>query len=194
MRLNIKEILGTFTLGALLLFTSAELQAAGFNYSYFEFGYRSVNGDTEEDVDGDILSVGGSFEVAGNINALVKYEAGDFDFGIDTKLFGIGLGYHTSVAKTTDVTVSVQFVDAEVESSIGSDDDTGFQAQAGVRFAKNPRFELHGDVIHTDLFEETDTAVNVGIRVRVANDKSFDVHYENGEDESGFGIGIRMDL
>ena len=173
------------------LFFTIEVQAGSFNYSYFQFGYLNSKIDSDANsINGNGGSLSGSFSVTQFLHALVKYEAVNFDSDIDTSTFSIGLGSHYNLSKDSDLTAAVKFVDAEFADS----DDTGYELNAGLQYSKNPNYQLHADIIHVDVFKDSETSLNAGVRVKFANDKYIGFHYRNGEDSSDFGITIRMDI
>src|SRR5690606_8871426 len=69
-------------------------QSAQFSYNYVELSYDETEIDFgPADVDGDGLTLSGSFELTEDWHAFASYGSGDFDADINVDTWAIGAGY-----------------------------------------------------------------------------------------------------
>src|SRR5262245_51827613 len=67
---------------------------SSFNYSYVEIGYDETDFDVGPgSVDGDGLTLSGSFKLTDDWHLFAAYGQDDLDFGIDLDTYAIGVGY-----------------------------------------------------------------------------------------------------
>ena len=80
-------------------------QSPQFNYSYVELGYDETDFDLGPvDVDGDGLTLSGSFEINDEWHAYASYGSADLDFGIDVDTWVLGAGYVFPLKEDVDST------------------------------------------------------------------------------------------
>ncbi len=143
-------------LGALASFglASAVALADGPGYTYVELGYADIEIDVGGgfDISGDGYALGGSAEVGENIFIFADYADVGFDIGIDFNAFDVGVGYKSPVSDTTDVNISLAYVDLELEDPFfGSVSEDGYGLGASIRSMLSNEFELNGGITYVDL-------------------------------------------
>ena len=125
--------------------------ADGFNYTYVEANYGTVDVDTLV-VDGDGLGVNGSYGITDDLNIVGRARAADFDALGDSRDWSVGLGVHTSITDLMDVTASVSYLDREFEPVIGpAFEDDGFELAVGIRANVLGMIEVNAAITYVDL-------------------------------------------
>jgi len=180
---------------ASLALAPAAVLAASPEYTYIEGSY--VNIDIDGIDDGDGFGIGGSAEVGENIFIFANYATVGFSFGVDFDTIEAGIGYKSAISDTTDVNVSIAYVNAEVDAGVfGSFDDDGYGLDVSLRSMVSNEFELNGGIAYVDFGGSggDDTSFHVG-GVYSFND-SFAVtgDISIGEDITTFLIGGRFYL
>lgn len=178
---------------ASLALAPAAVLADSPEYTYIEGAY--VNIDIDGIDDGDGFGIGGSAEVGENIFIFANYATVGFSFGVDFDTIEAGIGYKSAISDTTDVNVSIAYVNAEVDAGVfGSFDDDGYGLDVSLRSMVSNEFELNGGIAYVDFGGSggDDTSFHVG-GVYSFND-SFAVtgDISVGEDITTFLIGGRF--
>ncbi len=125
--------------------------ADGFNYTYVEANYGTVDVDTFA-IDGDGFGVNGSYGITDELSIVGRARASDFDTIGDAKEWSVGVGVHTSITELMDVTASVSYVDLEFEPPLGpASEDDGFELAVGLRANVLGMIEVTAAVTYTDL-------------------------------------------
>ena len=187
----IKTMIGYGAIASLALAPAAVL-ADSPDYTYIEGSY--VNIDIDGIDDGDGFGIGGSAEVGENIFIFADYATVGFSFGVDFSTITAGIGYKSAISDTTDVNVSIAYVNAEVDAgAFGSIDDDGYGLDVSLRSMVSSEFELNGGISYVDFGNGgDDTAFHVG-GVYSFNDSfavTGDISF--GEDITTFLIGGRF--
>lgn len=147
---------------ASVLALPAAAMADGLSYNFLQASYLNVDGDGGGKADGFDFS--GSHLVGKNIflqggYSRVKVDGAD----IDVSAFTGGLGFRHGLTPTLDLNASANVLFAEVDAGrFGSEDDTGYSLNAGLRALVVPQLELNGGVTYTDIFDEGDTTFGIG--------------------------------
>ena len=154
------------SLGILLLAAAAPT-VADISYNYVDGSWQRIEIDdvfvTGADVDGDILGIAGSFEVAEDWFARVAVSQADLDFGFDSDQLLLGIGVKRATSNSSDVFATVDYVRADASSGFGSDSDDGFGISVGVRAMLTESFELHGSLGRVDFDDSSsNTVVSAG--------------------------------
>lgn len=157
----IKTMIGYGAIASLALAPAAVL-AASPDYTYIEGAY--VNIDIDGIDDGDGFGIGGSAEVGENIFIFANYATVGFSFGVDFDTITAGIGYKSAISDTTDVNVSIAYVNAQLDAGIfGSIDDDGYGLDVSLRSMVSSEFELKGGISYVDFGNGgDDTAFHVG--------------------------------
>lgn len=139
-----------------LLAISASASAQGFDYNYFELGYSSIDVDVAS-VDGDGVSLGGSFAINPDFHVFAGYTTGDLDFNVDYTGWNAGIGYNTELSDKVDAYARLSYEYAEIDAPIfGSVDDSGYGFSVGLRFAASQEVELGAAINYVDLGDSGD--------------------------------------
>lgn len=170
--------------------------ASNFNYNYLQFGYINSNIDIKgTDIDGDSFFIGGSFAVNNRVNALAQYQTGNYDFNLDTDLFGFGFGFHTPLSSNADAIFNARLLDAQVKSKfLGRGDDTGYSGEAKLRYASNPYVELNAGIEVINLYDDTESMFGVGTLIKFDNERSVVINYSKGDTTRDITLGFRMEF
>ena len=151
------------TLVLIVLLFSTSAAAQGFDYSYLQLGYGTIDLD-DVNVDGDGFGVSGSYAVNTDWHLFAGYEAIGLDFGVDVTSFGAGIGYNTEMSPTVDMfaRLSYQYIDLDA-GGLGSIDDNGIGLGVGMRFAASDQIEIDAGINYVDLSDGGDeTAFSLG--------------------------------
>jgi hypothetical protein len=158
----------THAAGALLLAGSLAahtLPAQEPSYDFIEFRYAEteIEVDGFPDVDGDGYQLGGSFSLSPDAHVFVDYENLEFDENVEASGYEIGLGYQIPVGRSTDLIMSIAYVDAEVETPFADFNDDGYALGAGFRGFLSESIELRGGANYVDLDRSgDDTSLELG--------------------------------
>lgn len=181
---------------ALALGTSAAAHAE-FNYSYLEGGFGEID-------EGDVLFARGGFDVTKNVSLVGGLYVGDYDPGFDVTAFEVGGQFHQPIKGNLSFHAGLQLLHVEVDGEwrhpvFGTykikADDTGFIANAGLRFQVQPKLQLEGDV-KLSSNDVIDDGVGAEGAVRYYFDKQFSVAGGLAIDTEldGLFVSLRYDL
>jgi hypothetical protein len=182
-----------------LLPASAQAQeAAGtrpsspqFSYSYVELGYDESDFDLGPvDVDGDGLTLAGSFEINEDWHVYASYGAADLDFGIDVDTWTLGAGYVFPLREDIDIYGRVLYVDVNVDAGVAEADDDGLGVQGRIRARVTDELELEGGLQYIDL-SDSDTSLQASARYYFTEDFSAALGITFAGDTDGIGISAR---
>jgi hypothetical protein len=151
------------TLVLVVLLFSASAGAQGFDYSYVQLGYGTIDFD-DINVDGDGFGLSGSYAINTDWHVFAAYEDAGLDFGVDATTFGAGVGYNTEMSPTIDMFARLSYQYVELDAgALGSVDDNGIGFGVGMRFAASDQFEVDAGIDYVDLGDGGDeTAFSVG--------------------------------
>lgn len=139
-----------------LLALSVSAGAQGFDYNYFQLGYSSIDVD-DVNVDGDGMSLGGSFAINENYHVFAGYTSGDLDFNVDYTSWNAGIGYNSALSDKVDAYARLSYEYAELDvPGFREFDDDGFGFSVGLRFAATPDVELGAAINYVDLSDSGD--------------------------------------
>ena len=177
---------------AALLAASVGVQAASFSYDYVEGAFGEID-------DADGFYVGGSKGLDKQFGVLGAVGIIDFDGGDGTVLRG-GAFFHTPIQQDLDFfgTLEVVFSDFEIDPpgpGKFSDDDLGFAAGAGVRFAVQDNFQLEGKlvVVEVDPFDDG-LGLSLNARYFLNSQLSAAVGVADDAEFDGLFVNVRYDL
>jgi hypothetical protein len=170
---------------------TARPESSQFNYTYVELGYDETEyqaGNT--DVDGDGLTLSGSFEINDDWHAFASYGTADLDFGIDLDTFVIGAGYAFPLRQDVDLYGRVLYLNLDADvGALGADED-GLELQFRIRALVTDELELEGGVQYVDI-EDSDTSLQVGARYYFTETFSAGIGLTIAGDTDGIGINAR---
>lgn len=179
---------------AALLATSAAANAANFNYNYVEGAFGEIDGDGWVD-DGDAIYLGGAMELNKDFGLLGSVGLIDVGPADGTVLRGGGL-FHTGINKDLDFVGTLELVYSTWDAPAGADDDDlGFAASGGVRYAVQDNFQLEGKLtlVEVDPFDDG-LGLSFGARYFLNKQFSAAAGIANDAEFDGLWVNVRYDL
>jgi hypothetical protein len=177
-------------------------------YTALQLSYTTIDiEDFEEDAAGPgisgLLAVGaGVFITAGYGTAKTRDFTADFGFGpmrggIESTAMTLGVGYHYALNPTVDLVTAVSVLDAEADvtgdfAAFVEGDDAGWTARLGLRALVTPRIELTGAAEHTDIYDDTSTALSFGALYYPMSRFGVGAAYESGDDEKALTLSAHI--
>lgn len=181
------------SLAALMAATGAA-QAGPFSYNYIEGAFGEIDGGGWND-DGDAIYLGGAMELDKQFGLLGSLGLIDFGPADGTVLRGGGL-FHTPINKDLDFVGTLELVYSDWDvNGAGSDDDLGFAASGGVRYAVQDNFQIEGKltVVEVDPYDDG-LGLSVGARYFMNKQLSAAAGIANDAEFDGIWINLRYDL
>lgn len=181
---------------AALMVASVGAQAAGFSYDYVEASlgeYDSLDGFYV----GGAMGLNQQFGLLGSVGML---DDGPVDV---TVIRGGGL-FHTNLQKDLDLFATLEIVYADYEAQVcmpiigcvgGSDDDMGFAAAGGVRYAVQDNFQLEGKLTLTEV-DPFDDGLGISLNGRYYFNQQFSgaIGLASDAEFDGIYLNARYDL
>jgi hypothetical protein len=146
-----------FVTALLLMHGAVFAQSAkqpSLSYSFAELRYVDV------DNGGDGFELGGSFQFTGNWFGVASISSLDFSNNVDVNTFEIGAGYIFPLQPDWDIQVNGRIVRSEVDTPVGSVDDTGIGLLGGIRGLIAPQLEVRGNLHYINV-DESDVFLEV---------------------------------
>ena len=171
--------------GAAAAQTTQQPSQGGLSYTYAELRFVDVDSNG-----GDGFRLGGSFELDGPWLVVGAYTALDFNNNVDSTLLDLGGGYVWNYTEDFDLVGTLRIVRAEVDTRVGSDDETGFAFSAGTRGLLTPQFEIRGSVNHINL-DDSDTYLELAGDYYFSQQLAVGISLEFAGDTDSFTIGAR---
>jgi hypothetical protein len=165
-----------------------------FSYSYVEIAYDESDFDVAGggDIDGDGLTLSGSFEINDDWHAFASYGTADLDFGIDVDTWAIGAGYRYPLQDDIDLYGRVLYIDSAVDVPGPADpDEDGLGLQFRIRARINAELEVEGGIQHIDV-GDSDTSLQAGARYYFTDEFSAGIGLTFAGDTDGIGINARF--
>jgi len=182
---------------AVLLPTVATAQQATpsqpFNYSYVELGYDESDFRVgPADIDGDGISLEGSFELTEDWHVVASYGAADLDNSIDVDTWAVGAGYRHPLKSNVDLYGRALYINSEVDVPGPADpDEDGLGLQLRIRALVNEDFEVEGGIQHIDV-GDSDTSLQAGVRYHFNDKLSAGLGLTFAGDTDGLGLNARF--
>ncbi len=172
--------------------SSTRPQSPSFDYSYVELAYDETDFEIgNAEIDGDGLTLSGSFEINDDWHVFASYGNADLDAGIDLDTWMIGAGYAFPLRQDVDIYGRVLYVNSQADfPGFGEDDEDGLGIQARIRALVTDELEVEGGIQHFDV-GESDTSLQVGARYRFTEAFSAGIGLTFGGDADGIGINAR---
>jgi hypothetical protein len=155
----------TFLLGSLLALAPAFAFAEGegsMSYDAFNVNYIDLDLDGTS-ISGDGFEIGGSYEVGHQVFLLGEWQDQSFDFGIDGRQYELGAGWHHPIASNLDFVGTASWVDAKLDSGLGSASDSAIALGGGIRTSIGKSFQLDAMLRYVD-WDDSDTGIRVNGR------------------------------
>lgn len=177
-----------FALGILLIQGTAmaqEPQRSTVSYNFAEL--RFVDLDTGG---GDGFRLNGSYQFSGNWLVVGGISRFGFDNNVDSTTVEVGAGYVWPYRNTWDFVANARIVRTDVDTPLGSGDDTGIGLLGGVRGLIAPNFEVRGAVNHIN-FDNSDTYLELAGDYYFTPNVSAGLSLEFAGDTDALTIGAR---
>ncbi|HEX6928854.1 MAG TPA: outer membrane beta-barrel protein [Gammaproteobacteria bacterium] len=158
--------------------SSMSFDDSNLSYTYAEFGY------TDRDFDGpsaDGFDLNASYEVTDLIFVFGGYT--DLSGDGDSSTLELGAGAAIGFTDKLDGYAKLAYL----SNDAGVVDDTGFGLEFGVRSMVAKNIEVFGDLQYVDIYNDTDTAFEIGGRYWHQSNLGFSLAYIDG-DLTGSGI------
>lgn len=167
-----------------------------FEYTYVEIGYDETEFEVGGggDIDGDGLTISGSFELTNEWHFFASYGQADLDFGFDLDTLTVGAGYVYPAKSNIDLYGRVLYIDMDVDGPgpLGADDD-GLGLQFRIRGRVSEELELEGGIQYIDV-ADSDTSFQAGARYYFSESFSAGIGLTFGGDADGLGINARFEF
>jgi outer membrane protein W len=188
-------------LGAIASISSFSVAEQGeLSYNFVGVGYQQAE-ILDEDFSGfgfyGSAAINESFFILGGYSTIESDNQFDIGAGpddIDVTEFSLGIGFHTPISDTVDFVSTLEYADAEVESSGVSVDGNGYVLSAGVRAMLTDAVEIGGAVNYTDIEDESDTGVGIYGRYYTTDSVSIGVGFSTADDADSLSFDLRLDL
>ena len=180
---------------AVVALMAAPVLADGPSYNYVQASYQRADLDEQFgiDIDGDGFGLSGSVDVGEDFHLFGGYQQFDFDFDVDLDEFALGLGWHPAISETTDLVLTLAYVNAEAEAPGISVDEDGYSASVGVRSMLSRNFELAGSIVYTDIGSgDGDTSVAGQAWYNLTESFAVGAGIEADDDVVIYGAGVRL--
>jgi len=180
--------------GIIILGFAGTVHAANFDYNYIEGAYESIDLDGP---DADVFRLSGSYELTPHLNIIGEYATGDVDnptggSDLDFDEAVIGLGYHTGITGSTDLTANIKVINQDIDL-VG--DDTGYGLGVGLRHKLADNVEVNANVDFVDVNDNEDTSLELGARYYFNKAYSAGLSYSTStEDVDVISGNIRWDF
>lgn len=175
---------------------SAHASASSFNYNYIEIGHASSTNDSlGVNIDYSAIGIGGSYALNEDTALTAMYISGSYDdIPIDTNESRLGLTVHHAINNKLDVLVSASYLQAELETSVGNADDTGYNLTAGLRHIVTDSAEFDAYFSQVSLFDNNNSALGLGIRVNLSKALSLRLGYSTGDNVDSISMKLRVEM
>ena len=170
---------------------AARPQSAQFNYTYVEVSYDELDFDLGPvDVDGDGLTLSGSYEINDDWHVYAAFGSHDLDFGIDLDTWTLGAGYVFPLKDDIDIYGRVLYIDQSADAGPASADDDGLGLQARIRARVTDEFELEGGILYVDV-ADSDTSLQASARYNFTENFSAGISLAFAGDTDGISVNAR---
>jgi hypothetical protein len=176
------------------LSSAQETQTYPFEYTYAELAYDEFDFDLPGagDLDGDGLTLLGSFEINEDWHVVASLGSADLDGGADLDTWAIGAGYRYPWRDNIDLYGRILFINSDLDLPGPFDaDEDGLGLQLRLRARMTDEFELEGGVQHTDV-GDSDTSLQGTARYYFTDEFSAAIGLTVAGDTDSFGISGRF--
>ena len=192
--------------GGFLAAVSTGAGAAGFNYSYAEIGYSSINSDPLDAkgvaaelsiAAGDYVHVKGGYSHYNNADTYSKgfpyWTTNNQNVDIDS--FSVGIGGNYPVHKKVDLTATLSYLDNEY-SGDSNNSERGYEVEAGARVQALKKLEMTPSLIrvNTDNFDATGYSLGLVYALNKQYSIRTRVRKFSDDDVTDFFAGVRLNF
>jgi Outer membrane protein beta-barrel domain len=192
--------------GGFLAAVSTGAGAAGFNYSYAEIGYSSINSDPLDAkgaaaelsiAAGDYVHVKGGYAHYNNADTYSK----GFPYwttnnqSVDIDSFSVGIGGNYPVHKKVDLTATLSYLDTEY-SGDSNNSERGYEVEAGARVQALKQLELTPSIVKVDTDNYDATGYSLGLVYALNKQYSIRTRVRRFSDDNvtDFFAGVRLNF
>lgn len=163
------------------------------NYSYVELGYDESDFDVGPfDIDGDGLTLSGSFELNDDWHVFASYGTFDLDSNVDVDTLAVGAGYRHALKDNVDLYGRVLYISSDADTpGPGDPDEDGLGLQLRIRAMIADDLEVEGGIQHIDV-GDSDTSLQAGVRYHFTDQFSAGLGVTFAGDTDGLGINARF--
>jgi hypothetical protein len=164
------------------------------DYTYVELSYDESDFEVAGggDIDGDGLTLSGSFRITDEWHAFASYGNADLDFGIDIDSWAIGAGYRYPLREEIDLYGRVLYIDNETDRPGPFDlDEDGLGLQLRIRSLVTDVLELEGGIQYIDV-GDNDTSLQALARYHFTDALSAGIGLTFAGDTDGISINARF--
>ena len=193
--------------GGLLAAVMTGAGAAGFNYSYAEIGYSSINSDPLDAkggaaelsiAAGDYVHVKGGYA---HYNSADLYRKRGFPFGgtntlsVDIDAFSIGIGGNYTVHRKVDLTGTLSYLDNEYTGD-SNNSDRGYGLEVGARVQALKKLEMTPSLVKVNTDQFDDTGYSLGLVYALNKQYSIRTRVRrfSDDDVTDFFAGVRLNF
>jgi hypothetical protein len=172
----------------------AQQTPSQLDYTYVELAYDESDFEVAGggDVDGDGLTLSGSFAITDEWHAFASYGNADLDFGIDIDTWAIGAGYRYPLRDDIDLYGRVLYINSETDVPGPFDlDDDGLGLQFRIRSLVTDVLELEGGIQYIDV-GDNDTSLQAAARYHFTEALSAGIGLTFAGDTDGISINARF--
>ena len=192
--------------GVLLAAVTTGAGAAGFNYSYAEIGYSSINSDPLDAKGGTaVLSIaaGDYVHVRGgysHFNDADLYRKGfpywtTRNLNVDIDSFSVGIGGNYPVHKKIDLTATLSYLDNEFTGD-NNNSDRGYEIEAGARVQALKKLEMTPTLVKVNVDNYDATGYSLGLVYALNKQYSIRTRVRrfSDDDVTDFFAGVRLNF
>ena len=192
--------------GGLLAAVTTAAGAAGFNYSYAEIGFTSINSDPLDAkggtaelslAAGDYVHVRGSYS---HFNDADLYRKGfpywtTNNLNVDIDSFSIGIGGNYPVHKKVDLTATLNYLDNELTGD-NNNSDRGYEIEAGARVQALKKLEMTPSLVRVNIDNFDATGYSLGLVYALNKQYSIRTRVRkfSDDDVTDFFAGVRLNF
>jgi hypothetical protein len=191
----------------LLAAVSTGAGAAGFNYSYADIGYSSINSDPLDAkgvaaelsiAAGDYVHVKGGYSRYNNAD-LTNNRGNPFSgkrtVNVDIDSFSVGIGGNYPVHKKIDLTGTLSYLNNEFTGD-NNNSERGYELEVGARVQALKKLEMTPSIVKVNVDNYDDTGYSLGLVY--ALNKQFSVRTRvrkfSDNDVTDFFAGVRLNF
>jgi hypothetical protein len=185
--------------GAVAALLAGPVLADGFSYNNIELdfiGTEIEDFDSEGDLEGDGISIGGSVEFGPSIHGFASITGVEYEDFLDVGTLSLGLGFNHALAPQLDLFSGISYERLKLELD-GFDDlvEEGYGLTAGLRGRVGERIELSAGLKYTDYGDGLDdTTIMAGGRYYFTRNFAAGLDYTENDDGDTWIIALRYDF
>jgi len=193
--------------GGLLAAVSTGAGAAGFNYSYAEIGFTSLNSDPLDAkggtaelsiAAGDYVHLKGGYSHFNNADLTRSRRfpfSGSNTVSVDIDSFSVGIGGNYPVHKKVDLTGTLSYLDNEFSGN-SNNSDRGYELEVGARVQALKKLEMTPSIVKVDIDNYDDTGYSLGLVYALNKTYSLRTRVRKfgNDDVTDFFAGVRLNF